>query len=217
MRRIGLTRHFVAFISKHIYGLKNKERRLSRRSRLRSFWYCPMFKSCAPSVSFGRVDYLVGPEYITIGDYTGFVDGLYLTAWDKFPINGKQDDDIQKFNPEIIIGNDCHFGAMNHISCCNRIVIGDNLLTGKWVTITDNNHGTTDPDCLQKAPLSRPLSSKGPVLIGKNVWIGDGARILGGVTIGDGAVIGANSVVTKDVPAYTVVAGNPAVIIKSEK
>lgn len=58
------------------------------------------------------------------------------------------------------------------------------------------------------------VTSKGPVIIGSNVWFGDKATILPNVTIGDGAVIAANSVVTKDVPAYSVVAGNPAKIIK---
>lgn len=216
MGKIGLTRRFVAFISMHLYGLKNRERHLSRKSRLRSFWYQPMFRSCATTVAFGKVSCLVGPEYIKVGDYTGFADGLFLTAWDKYPINGMPDDDLQIYNPEIVIGNNCQFGAMNHISCCNKIVIGDNLLTGKWVTITDNNHGTTDFESLQKAPVSRLLSSKGPIIIGNNVWIGEGARILGGVTIGDGAVVGANCVVTKDVSAYSVVVGNPARIIKTE-
>ena len=87
-------------------------------------------------------------------------------------------------------------------------------MTGKWVTISDNNHGTTDFDTLHEAPAIRKLYTKGPVIIGNNVWIGDKATILGGVTIGDGAVIAANSVVTKDVPAYSVVGGNPARVIK---
>ena len=65
-------------------------------------------------------------------------------------------------------------------------------------------------------PLERPITSKGPVVIGNNVWIGDKATILPGVTIGDGAVIAANAVVTKDVPAYSVVGGNPARVIKNE-
>ncbi|WP_286209140.1 CatB-related O-acetyltransferase [Azospirillum sp. A1-3] len=56
--------------------------------------------------------------------------------------------------------------------------------------------------------------SKGPVTIGNDVWIGDGASILSGVTIGDGAVIGACAVVSKDVPPYAIVAGNPAKIIR---
>jgi acetyltransferase-like isoleucine patch superfamily enzyme len=64
------------------------------------------------------------------------------------------------------------------------------------------------------APIKRSLFSKGPVIIGDNVWIGDKATILPGVSIGNGAVIAANAVVTKDVPAYSVAAGNPARIIK---
>ena len=93
--------------------------------------------------------------------------------------------------------------------------IGKNLLTGRWVTITDNAHGTTNLCDVQVAPATRKLYSKGDVIIGNDVWIGDKATILPGVTIGNGAIIAANAVVTKDVPAYTVVGGNPAKIIKT--
>lgn len=48
---------------------------------------------------------------------------------------------LQTLHPELTIGSHCNFGAYNHITCTNRITIGDNLLTGKWVTITDNSHG----------------------------------------------------------------------------
>ena len=66
-------------------------------------------------------------------------------------------------------------------------------------------------------PQKRPLYSKGAVFIGDNVWIGDKATILPGVKIGEGAVVAANAVVTKDVPAYSMVAGNPAKVIKQIK
>lgn len=65
-------------------------------------------------------------------------------------------------------------------------------------------------------PTQRPVYSKGPVIIGNNVWIGDKATILPNVSIGNGAIIAANSVVTKDVPEYCIVAGNPAKIIKQK-
>lgn len=84
------------------------------------------------------------------------------------------------------------------------------MLIGKWVSIVDNDHGFTDKTSLFVSPLKRPLVSKGPITIGDNVWIGDKVTILSGVTIGNCAVIAANAVVTKDVPAYCVVAGNPA-------
>jgi acetyltransferase-like isoleucine patch superfamily enzyme len=63
-------------------------------------------------------------------------------------------------------------------------------------------------------PTERKVISKGAVIIGENVWIGDKVTILPGVEIGNGVVIGANSVVTKDIPSYCVVGGNPAKVIK---
>ena len=121
---------------------------------------------------------------------------------------------VSDCDPNLSIGNNCSFGAYNHITCANRVTIGDSLLTGKWVTITDNSHGETDKDTLGMRPQKRPITSKGPVVIGNNVWIGDKVTILPGVTIGDGAVIAANAVVTKDVQAYSVVGGNPVKVIK---
>lgn len=67
----------------------------------------------------------------------------------------------------------------------------------------------------QYPQLERQLVSKGEVVIGNNVWIGDKAAILAGVHIGDGAIIGANSVVAKDVPANCVVGGIPAKVLRT--
>lgn len=158
-------------------------------------------------VFFSKEMYILGEQYIYIGEGTRFGDFTHLTAWDKTCAGGT-------FTPEIRIGKNCDFGAWNHITAINRIEIGDNLLTGKWVTITDNNHGGTNLDNMQIPPLMREMVSKGPVSIGNNVWIGDKATILPGVEIGDGAIVAANSVVTKNVPAYCVVAGNPAKVVK---
>ena len=63
-------------------------------------------------------------------------------------------------------------------------------------------------------PLERPLISKGAVVIENNVWVGEGVVIMPGITIGENSIIGANSVVTKDVPKNTVVGGVPAKILK---
>ena len=168
------------------------------------------------SVHFGVIGQLKCPQYISIGRGCGFGDWLYLTAWDSFPCIIGGEETVQHFTPFLSIGDDCHFGAFNHITCVNHIQIGRRLLTGKWVTITDNNHGLTNADALHISPIKRPLFSKGPVVIGDDVWIGDKATILSGVTIGDGSVIAANAVVTKDVPAYSVVAGNPAKIVSGD-
>lgn len=167
-------------------------------------------------VWFADIEQFVGGEYITIGDGTYFGNGIILTAWDhKSSIMQNGEKITQKFNPSITVGSKCYFGPYNHITCVNEITIGNGLLTGKWVTITDNSHGTTGVETLNIEPINRPLYSKGPVRIGNNVWIGDKATILPGVTIGDGAIVAANAVVTRDVPAYSVVAGNPGRIIKN--
>lgn len=89
------------------------------------------------------------------------------------------------------------------------------MLTGRYVYISDNNYGKTDYESLCQQPTERKLDIKGPVMIGDNVWIGDKASILSGVTIGKGAIVACNAVVTKDVPPYSVVAGVPAKVIKT--
>lgn len=174
-------------------------------TKIRSIGLRFLFKHCGKETLFGKIGWLKGMEVITIGEKTSFGDHFYLTAWKEYK--------NQQFSPQITIGKNCSFGAFCHITCINQISIGDNVLTGKCVTITDNNHGNTTKEDLQKAPLNRPLISKGPIHIGNNVWIGDKASILGGITIGNGVVIAANSVVTHDIPAYSVVGGIPAKII----
>ena len=92
------------------------------------------------------------------------------------------------------------------ITCANHIKIGKNAHIAREAVIRDyDGHYIETPD----------YRTSKPVIIGDNVWIGYRAMILKGVTIGDGAVIAANSVVTKDVPPFSIVAGNPAKIIRS--
>lgn len=119
--------------------------------------------------------------------------------------------------PEIRIGNNCNIGQFNHFTAVNKIVIGDNLLTGKFVLITDNSHGSSDYDQLHMHPSLRPVMTKGEVVIGNNVWLGDKVSVLSGVHIGNGCVVGANSVVTHDIPDYCIAVGIPAKVIKSLK
>ena len=172
-----------------------------------SWFISRRFKKAATGITFCKMGALIGAEYMTVGKNTHFGLGVFLTAWNE----------IEGVEPVLSIGEGCNIGAYSHITCCNKITIGNNLLTGKRVTISDNNHGSTDKECLQEAPMRRRIISKGAVVIGENVWIGDGAVVLGGVNIGDGVVVGANSVVTKDIEPYCVVAGNPARIIRYNK
>ena len=182
---------------------------IEERNRIQNSVSFGGYKSVGKNVHCESFIEHCGAEYIELGDNVYFSHSTILTAWDKY--------ESQSYSPIIKIGNNCHFGAYNHITAINRIEIGEYCLTGKWVTITDNAHGMTDNSSLNLPPIKRELVSKGPVIIGKNVWIGDKVTILPGVSIGDGAVIGANAVVAKDIPAHCVAIGNPAIIIKKSE
>lgn len=181
------------------------ERKLTSRiiKYIRSLLLRRHFGRCHKTVRFEKLGCLLGAQYIQIGELSDIQHGTYLTAWDN---HGSI--------PAIKIGKDCHIGAYNHITAINSIEIGDGFVSGMWVTITDNAHGDTNRATMEIPVSKRKITSKGEVVIGRNVWVGDKATILPHVTIGDGVVIAANAVVTADVPSYSVVAGNPAKIVK---
>ena len=147
-----------------------------------------------------------GSECISIGSNTTIQGHCILGCWMKY---GEQ-----HYTPSIIIGDNCNIGEYCHISSINKITIGNGLLTGRFVTINDNNHGELKIENQKIPPLMRPLTTKGEITIGDNVWIGDKATILSGVRIGNNVIVGANAVVTRDIPDNCVVAGIPAKIIK---
>lgn len=165
------------------------------------------FRSVGCKTFFGKFSQLMGADHIVVGSYTVIGKGCWLTAWES---HGQG----EVFNPEISIGDNVNIGAYCHITSTNKILIGNGVLTGKWVTITDNSHGDITFDNLNLRPNKRIVTSKGSVVIGDNVWIGDKVTILPGVIIGKGAVIGAGAVVTRDIPAFGVAVGNPAKVIK---
>ena len=150
--------------------------------------------------------FIKGEKYIKLGNNVIIGGGVQLTAWDKHGSDF--------FLPSISIGDGTNIGANNHITAIDYIEIGSNVLTGKNVLITDNSHGEITAIDINIPPSKRKLYSKGKVVIEDNVWIGEKATILSNVRIGRSAIVGANSVVTKDVPPYSVVCGNPAKIIK---
>ncbi len=123
----------------------------------------------------------------------------------------------QRFSPQISIGRGFSVSDRLHLSCVERIEIGDDCLLGSGVYISDHNHGgysgpvQSAPDI---APVDRELVFAGAVKIGSRVWIGDNVIIIGPARIGDGAVIGAHSIVKGDVPPHSLVVGAPAVVRK---
>ena len=121
------------------------------------------------------------------------------------------------FKPELVIEDNVVIADYSYISCINKVIIGSGTLLGANTFITDNYHGSTSDEERKIPPDLRKLYSKGPVIIGKNVWTGRNVCIMPGIKIGDGAIIGANAVVTKDVPSGGVYGGIPAHNLKSMK
>ena len=123
---------------------------------------------------------------------------------------------------KVIMDEWSKIGPDSVISCTNRIEIGRDTAIAFGVTIIDHNTHPINPAdrrYMRHTPHHSEerfpkYSANAPIIIGENVWIGSNARIQKGVTIGDNAIIAANSVVTKDVPANAIVAGNPAKVVK---
>ena len=147
-----------------------------------------------------------GSKHIYVGEGSTIQGNCILGCWVKYG--------NQTFSPSIEIGNNCNIGGYTHITAINKITIGNGLLTGRYVYIGDNSHGGLSWEESDVLPIRRELQSKGVVVIGDNVWIGDKATILAGVHIGNNVIVAANSVVTHDIPSNCIAAGIPAKVIK---
>lgn len=130
---------------------------------------------------------------------------------------------FKKSGKDVIIGRDVDFGNGAKIEIgdnsnigrgawiSNDVIIGNDVMTGPDIIMLSYNHETKDPNQLMNMQGYTPRE---PIVISNNVWIGTRAIILKGVKIGEHAIVAAGAVVTKDVPEYAVVAGNPAKVVK---
>lgn len=148
---------------------------------------------------------IIGAQYMEIGSDCKFGNDAWVACIDRWG--------NYKYKPHLYIGNRFNMSHYCHIGCVEKIEIGDNVLLGSKVYITDHSHGAISKNSLATPPFERPLVSK-PVKIGNNVWIGDNVCIMPGVTLGDNVIVGANAVVTHSFSANVVVAGVPAQVIK---
>jgi len=116
--------------------------------------------------------------------------------------------------PSVILKKGCKIGRRCMISAKNRVCLEEDVLLGPSVLITDHNHEFSNP----KVPIhSQGLTPGGTVRVERNCWLGHGAAVIansGELVIGRNSVIGANTVITRSVPPCSVVAGNPARVIK---
>jgi len=122
-----------------------------------------------------------------------------------------------KDNIVLKFGNNVQLNDYVHITAVESVIIGNNVLLASKIYISDCSHGcyngNEDDSHPNSYPADRPLFAK-PVVIEDNVWIGEFVSVLPGVTIGKGTIVGANSVVTKSLPANVIAVGTPAIPIK---
>lgn len=136
------------------------------------------------------------------------VGGINLTTgrFCRFDLDGKK--------KTLYIGNNCEMGDMTHIVAHNNVQIGNEVLIASNCFISDTNHGIytgNNHDSPETKPNDRKLIH-GTTKIGNRVWIGENVVILAGADIGDGCIIGANSVVSKTIPAGSMVVSNNKII-----
>ena len=145
------------------------------------------------------------PQYCNIMRDAVLGKNCRLMCWDAY--NGKPTGN----KPEICIGKNFHATRGLSIQCANKVIIGNNVLIASNVTFIDYNHGINPQSSNY---LDNPLDISSGIIVEDGVWIGDNCLLLGGITIGKKSIVGGGSVVTHSVPPYTMVAGNPAKIIK---
>lgn len=143
------------------------------------------------------------PKYLTLSDNVRIGNDTRLSFYDSF--NG------QKLNPDLTFGKNVYIGNRFTVLCADIVSIGENVLIASDVLITSENHGM---DAENELPYSKQSLVTNKVVIENNVWIGEKVTILPGVTIGMRSIIGAGSVVTKDIPPYTIAVGSPAKVVK---
>ena len=172
----------------------------------RFFWNEPLFRSQCESVGPGlrmeELPYIIGRGRIVLGAKVR-LSGLSSLAFGP-PAFGR---------PELVIGDGTFVGHGCGFSVGRSVRIGRHCLFASFVHVQDMDGHPLDA-ARRRAGEPTPPESIAPVVIGDDVWVGTSALILKGVTVGDRAIVAAHAVVTKDVPPDTVVAGNPARVVK---
>lgn len=160
---------------------------------------------------FAKSSYMAKPMRLVNPQYIHVKDNVYILPMARIECFRKWNE--RKLNGKLTIGSGTSIEQCAHIIAADELSIGNNVTISAFVFISDCNHMVdTEPG----SAISKELIVKKTV-IEDDAFIGIGARIMPGVTIGKGAVIGANAVVTKDVAPYQVVVGVPATVIKTLK
>lgn len=157
--------------------------------------------------SFGEGSVIVPPARVLLPEAIHIGDGVVIHEHSWLSVVAA----IECSTPKLTIGDGTSIGALCHVACVGQIEIGANVLTAARVYIGDTYHGYEDTS---RPVIDQPMAEPEKVTIGDGAFLGIGAVVLHGVTIGEQAYVGAGAVVISDVPARTVVAGNPARVVK---
>lgn len=167
--------------------------------RFFTLFFSHTFKRFGKNVAIISPDIIEGERFISLGDNVSINTQAWLLAL-------HQSDTL----PQLDIGAGTTIGRFAHIVALRNVIIGNNVLIADKVYISDNLHGYEDTTTPIK---NQPVLFKARVEIGDNSWIGENVSIIG-ASIGKHCVIGANSVVTRDIPDYSIAVGSPARVIK---
>lgn len=158
---------------------------------------------------------IIHPENIYIGDHVSLGPGSFLRAAKIYPSPTMQNPDkpvpVQSFDAKIVIGNRVTSTADLQIAAQETIIIEDDVMFASNIHINDGSHGYYRTDLPYKY---QKLVNIRPIRIKRGSWIGQNVMILSGVTIGELSIIGANSIVSENIPDKCIAIGNPAKVIK---
>ncbi|MBL0161931.1 MAG: hypothetical protein IPP47_33480 [Bryobacterales bacterium] len=150
-----------------------------------------------------RPNCVQGARHVRIGARTRIGAGAYIAAITSHA--------GESFDPCVRIGDDIYIGSHFHLASVSKVEIGDGCVLSDYVYMADVAHGL---DPAAGPIMAQPLVRAGDIVIGRSSFVGYRASILPGVTLGQHCVVGAGSVVTKSFPDYSMVASNPARLIK---
>jgi acetyltransferase-like isoleucine patch superfamily enzyme len=193
------------------YFIINWYEKLSRKastfiSIFRGYLFKFSIAECFGPVSIGSDLKIIGRGYIYCQGSFSIKNRNRIEAYEKH--RGETYSPVILFGDNVSMEDDCHIASVN------RVELHSNVLLASKVYISDHSHGDSSLESLKLPPYMRRVQSKGPVIIEENVWIGEGAAILPGVRVGKNSIVGANSVVTRDVPPNSIVGGAPARVLR---
>lgn len=187
----------------------------------RNLFYPLLFKKIGKGVSFGRGITIRHPNKIRIEDDVVIDDYCVLDAKGS-DNNGIEIEEgvfvgrngiLYCKNGDIVLKKNVNIGFNSEIFSGNKVTIGENTIIASFVYIIGGGHDYSRSDI----PISEQAKHHIGIRIDKNCWLGAGAKIFDGVSIGEDTVIGAGAVVIRDIPSFSIAAGVPARVVKSRK